>query len=235
MTNSTGFIILRHVQNHNHNKLWTRSYDSIRKYYPQNDIIIIDDNSNKEILETKRLINTKIIDSEHPKKAELLPYVYFLKNKWFDKAVIIHDSIFINSKINLDINDYKFFWTFRHIFNKPFEEKRILSKMKNSKDLLDLYDRQNDWCGCFGAISIVNHDYLQEVNNRFDFSGLIPLIQTRFDRMCFERILGCMMNYNNKKNILFGDIHDYGPWDIRYEEAIRHTYLPVIKAWSIRE
>ena len=235
MSQSTGFVILRHVQNHNHNKLWTRSYDSIRKYYPEIPIVILDDNSDQAILDNKDVINTIIVNSKHPKRAELLPYIYYLNNKWFDSAIIIHDSIFMNSKINFATDDYNFFWTFDHIFNKPHEEKRILSHMKNGQDLLKLYDRKNDWCGCFGAISVINHDYLKMVNSKFDLDGLTPFIQTRSDRMCFERILGCVMNYFAKKPTLFGDIHQYGPWDIRYEEAIRHTYLPVIKAWSIRE
>ena len=45
-----GFIILRHVSNPNHNKLWIENYSSIRKLYKNKKIIIIDDNNNYNII-----------------------------------------------------------------------------------------------------------------------------------------------------------------------------------------
>ena len=39
-----GFIILRHVSNNNHDKLWIENYYSIRKLYKNKKIVIIDDN-----------------------------------------------------------------------------------------------------------------------------------------------------------------------------------------------
>ena len=46
--NQIGFIILRHVNIELTNYYWNYSYDCIRKYYPNNLIMIIDDNSNYE-------------------------------------------------------------------------------------------------------------------------------------------------------------------------------------------
>lgn len=232
--NNFGFIILRHVQNDLHNKFWTKSYDCIRTYYPEIPIVIIDDSSNYLFVENKDLVNTIIIDSELPKRAEFLPYYYFLHNCWFDNAIIIHDSVFINSKLDLNFIYYRPLWSFNHIFNKPQEEKRILSHMKNSELLLKLYDQLDRWSGCFGAMSIISHNYLQLIHQKFDLHTLIPLIQTRQDRMCFERVIACLLYFFDKQPALFGDIHKYGPWDVKYEEAIKHTYLPVIKAWAIR-
>ena len=82
---------------------WKLCYDHIRKHYPNNPIMIIDDNSDSSFisLETEKdLINTTIIQSEYPGRGELLPYLYFLKLKPFTKACIIHDSVFINKKID---------------------------------------------------------------------------------------------------------------------------------------
>ena len=39
-----GFIILRNVNSELTNKYWIHCYNCIRKYYPENKIIIIDDN-----------------------------------------------------------------------------------------------------------------------------------------------------------------------------------------------
>lgn len=62
----------------------------------------------------KKLYNSIIIKSKYPKRGELLPYFYYLKNKLFDKAIILHDSVFINKKLNLKFKKYKFLWEFEH-------------------------------------------------------------------------------------------------------------------------
>ncbi len=97
--NQIGFIILRHVNNDLTNNYWNDCYDSIRKYYPEHLIFIIDDNSNYKYINEKRLYKTTVINSAYPGRGELLPYYYYLQNKLFDTAVIIHDSVFINTYI----------------------------------------------------------------------------------------------------------------------------------------
>ena len=91
-----GFIMLRHVNNELTNSYWINCYNCIRTHYPENSIIIIDDNSNYNFITNKELYKTTIINSEYPKRGELLPYYYYLHNKLFDVAVIMHDSAFIN-------------------------------------------------------------------------------------------------------------------------------------------
>ena len=106
-----GFIIVRHVRSELTNLLWQECYKCIRKFY-DNKIIIIDDNSDSTFLTTlDNLVNCELIQSEFPKRAELLPYYYFLKNAWFDTAVILHDSIFIQEPIKFDKYN-KFLWHF---------------------------------------------------------------------------------------------------------------------------
>jgi hypothetical protein len=55
-----GFIILRHVNNELTNNYWIHSYDCIRKFYPENFIIIIDDNSKYEYITEKNYIKQKL-------------------------------------------------------------------------------------------------------------------------------------------------------------------------------
>jgi hypothetical protein len=45
MSKQIGFIILRHVNNELTNKYWIHCYKCIREFYPENKILIIDDNS----------------------------------------------------------------------------------------------------------------------------------------------------------------------------------------------
>ena len=46
------------------------------------------------------MYKTFIIQNDFPKRGELMPYYYYLHNKLFDTAVIIHDSVFINKYID---------------------------------------------------------------------------------------------------------------------------------------
>jgi hypothetical protein len=64
-----GFIMLRHVNNDLTNLYWNYSYRCIRSFYPENIIMIIDDNSNLNFVkEEQPLHNVVIINSELPPK-----------------------------------------------------------------------------------------------------------------------------------------------------------------------
>jgi hypothetical protein len=97
---SFGFIITRHVNSEQTNKYWNQNVKLIRSLYPLKKIIIIDDNSTQSFVKADfEYKNLEIIQSEYPKRGELLPFIYYLKYKWFDNAVIIHDSTFIHKRI----------------------------------------------------------------------------------------------------------------------------------------
>ena len=109
-----GFIILRHVNNDITNNYWIHCYNCIRKFYENDLIVIIDDNSDYNFITTHTLKNTIIINSEYKGRGELLPYIYYLRYNFFNKAIIIHDSVFINSYIDFSIDNYKFLWEFKN-------------------------------------------------------------------------------------------------------------------------
>jgi len=231
-----GFIILRHVNNTFTDKYWKVSYKAIRKNYPENNIMIIDDNSNYNFVDThyeKTLYKTQIINSEYHKRGELLPYYYYLHNKFADIAVIIHDSVFINKHIDFNVNKYKLLWEFEHnTWDNTNDEIKLLQYLNNSNELLDFYNKKNLWKGCFGAMSIITHDFLHEINNKYDLSKLLPHITNRSDRMCFERIIACILQKNSKKECLLGNIHKYCKWGVNPYNMDKK--LPVIKVWTGR-
>ena len=145
-----GFIILRYVINELTNKYWIKCVDSIRQYYPENKILIIDDNSNYDFITDKKLYKTTVINSEFHKRGELLPYYYYLHNKLFDVAVIIHDSVFINKYIDMSVNKYKFLWEFEHYWDQIEDETRMIDVF-NDLELKEFYANKNLWKGCFGG------------------------------------------------------------------------------------
>ena len=156
-----GFIILRHVNNKNTNNYWIHSYDCIRKYYPENKIIIIDDNSLQNFITDKTLYKTLIINSEYPGRGELLPYYYYLQNKLFDTAVIIHDSVFINKYIDFNVDNYKLLWEFDSNHDPHTNDVTKMIDVFNDFELKQFYQNKSLWKGCFGGMSIIKHDYLE--------------------------------------------------------------------------
>ena len=231
--NQTGFIILRHVNNEITNNYWKLSYDCIRKYYPEHQVLIIDDNSNKEYLTEHPLYKTTIINSEYPGRGELLPYYYYLHNKLFDSAVIIHDSVFINTYIDLSVNKYKILWDFEHHWDQIEDETNMIN-LFNDKELLTFYENKNLWKGCFGCMSIITHDYLTYINNKYDISKLLDVVLTRYNRCSFERVIACLLQKNEKNESLLGNIHAYCPVGHSFNEIHYYTHLPIIKVWTGR-
>lgn len=229
-----GFIILRHVNSSTSNNYWIHCYDCIRKYYPENNILIIDDNSNYNFITFKELYKTTIIQSEYPGRGELLPYYYYLNNKLFDTAIIIHDSVFINSFIDIsDINDYKILWCFEHKWDQ-IDDETIMINSFNDVDLMNFYENKNYWVGCFGGMSIIKHDYLVFINNKYDISKLLKYVLNRYNRCSFERVIACLLQKHISNKSLFGNIHKYCKWGIKFNEKDKYKHLPLIKVWTGR-
>ena len=243
-----GFIILRNVQNVITNNYWIECYYCIRRFYPYHKIVIIDDNSNYYFIDTNvKLTNTIIIQSEYKKRGELLPYIYFLQYKWFDKAVILHDSVFIQKYIPFEYFENQSLWYFQNSVSRLHkEETKFIQKCKNSHKLLKIYN-ENKWKGCFGGMTIIHYSVVLEINEKFHiFSTLLKYIKTRQDRMYFERILGVVLYYYHKKsnntdnNSVFGNIQTYCEWGYTYQMYIddkidkKIPELPLIKCWTGR-
>ena len=228
-----GFIILRHVNNVKTNLYWQKCYNSVRQFYPENDIIIIDDNSRYEYIKHEDLYKVKIIQSKYHGRGELLPYYYYLSNKLFDIAFIMHDSVFIQKHIDLHVDKYQITWEFGHGADQIEDETKIINLFKDDK-LLNFYQNTSLWTGCFGGMTTITHDFLTQVNNKYDLSLLLDVILTRRDRMCFERIIACLLQIEAPQKTRFGNIHNYMPWETTYEDRHLHTKLPLLKVWTGR-
>ena len=233
-----GFIITRHVNSDKTNLLWMECIQKIRKYYPTHPIVVIDDNSDETFV-TKVLNIPKciFIKSEFPKRGELLPYYYLLKNKWFSKAVILHDSVFLQQHIpRFDIVSNARIWSFNPFYENYDDEQKLLGALTNNEALLDLHTKKKFW-GMFGVMSVISLDFLTELQTKYNFLNLIPLITDRHSRMCLERVMGVLFSAEKVDTVLFGTIHAYCKWGATFEEYKKkqvNLQRPLIKVWSGR-
>ncbi len=212
-----GFIILRHVMNEETNKSWIRCYESIRKFY-YNDIIIIDDNSNKDFLTDHPLVDTKIIKSEFPKRGELLPYYYYIKNNFFSRAVVLHDSMVINKYYDfMNINRFNNYSRIFSFSNSAYQIdieyfKEFCSYVKEGSNIYRYHlNNIKTLIGCFGVCYVIDYDFLQSVEKRFNITNLVNIIDNRKKRMTLERFLSCLFEYTRGQrfitpNDIFGSI-----------------------------
>jgi hypothetical protein len=230
-----GFVITRHVKSEETNKLWLMCIQQIRKFHPLQKIIIIDDNSNYDFVKNETnldLTNCITIDSEFKGRAELLPYYYFYKNKWFDKMIFIHDSVFINKKIDVsNIKDVKFLWYFDGGEGDGPDTPIHIEKLINytntnyTNEFISLYHNSNKWKGCWGVMSVIEYNYLKYLADKYNFLELINHITNRFDRGTLERIFGIMCNFENPNMINdISNISIYGHYIINYNNRNSGNY-----------
>lgn len=253
---SYGFIITRHVNSEKTNKYWNKCVRCIRTFYPQKKIIIIDDNSNPSFIKADlEYSNIQIIQSEFPGRGELLPYYYYFKNKFFDNAVIIHDSIFFHKRINFERligTNVLPIWHFEADKENIGKTINITDKLKNSHQIqkkLSFNDnvlglKNHKWYGCFGVQSFINHDFLKYIEKKYNLFNLLTFIKNRQDRCTLERIFGAIFYTENRDSLIkmrsiFGNIFNYQQWGYTfndYENDINKQKIskPIVKVFTGR-
>lgn len=243
-----GFIITRHVNSEKTNKYWNNSVKLLQILYPDKQIVIIDDNSNYKYIKTEiNMKNVKIISSEFHGRGELLGYYYFYKHKFFDNAIIIHDSVFFHKRIQFEkFKNIKAIplWHFEKD-NEDIENRiRIANELKNNIQISNEYDnktiefnignrRNKEWYGCFGVQSYINWKFLEMLENKYNISKMVKVVHCRADRCCLERIFGVLFareipELSTYKSLL-GDIKKYCKWGYTYDEYIKNLEKKILK------
>ncbi len=253
-----GFIITRHVNSEKTNKYWNQTVKLIRTFYPLRQIVIIDDNSKQEFIKADfDYSNLTIIQSEYHGRGELLPYIYYLRYKWFPNAVIIHDSLFIHKRIPFETFSMPVIPLWHHIYDKENIHNiiRLTSTLTNNKTLLkkitfkdemimNLSTSNNQFNLCFGGQCYIKLYFLELLESKYHISNLVSAIHNRKDRCSFERVLGLLFCQEYPRLLiiksLFGDI-------MRQHRAFSYTYddyckdlkkkraiMPFVKVWTGR-
>ena len=252
-----GFIITRHVNSPKTNRYWNQCVKLIRAFYPHKQVVIIDDNSNQQFVKADfPYKNVTVVQSEYPGRGELLPYVYYLKYKWFPSAVIIHDSVFIHRRINFDQFKVPAIPLWHHTYDKENVDniRRIASALTNNGPLIRKIvgpsinvlglDKQYSFNLCFGCQAYIKLSFLEGIQAKYRITNLVNVVHNRTDRCALERVIGLLFceEYPLLKviNSVFGNIHSkarafkYDYSNYKYDLKRRKVMYPFVKVWTGR-
>ena len=229
---TTVFILLRHVNNELTNQYWQLACQRIHKFYPSALIYIIDDHSRTEWLTPvpdELAAQVTVINSELPPgRGEILPLYYFHLNRWADSAVIIHDSVFLQSPLLDKINSkepVQYIWSFKHphLYDNREIEKAQLARLNYADELSAIYRNTKSWVGCFGCMTYITWDYLSHINDKYGLFSLVDYISTKPDRCSLERTFAIVCHHDRNHHIdktvnctatpvnsMYGTIYEYG-------------------------
>lgn len=237
-----GFVIVRHVNSKQTDYYWKECYTCIRNWYDV-PILIVDDSSNKEFLhDNMNLVNCRVVyDTEWKGCGELLGYYYFHQLRPFESAVIIHDSVFIQKRIDFSLRgNMQFLWTFNSAWDTELEQyyHELCGPMPKSEEILAFYYLRQ-FRGCFGLMSVIKWDFLDLLAEDGLFLALEQIKGRRDARSALERVLG-FMAFRRDPTIQakWGEIHSYMRWGTTFLEYLApgsiSTNLDVVKVWTGR-
>lgn len=233
------FVILRYSRTPDDFNIFKKSYYSIKTFYPNNKIVIIDDNSiyNDELFDK----DLDIIHSEFKGAGEILPYYYYCKHKWSEYMLYIQDSMMIYRHFKLsEINsEIRYLWHFNSDNGYTNEIDIDIKDIIHSLNTPIIHN--NKWQGCFGTSSLISFDIVELIENKYKmFSILVTKINKRIQREAIERVFSIVLyNENIIAKSMFGHINNY-PFAFNssinnHIDISKHNYdSAVCKLWLSR-
>lgn len=193
------FIIVKYTKNPYLYNIYENCLRSIRMIYDRVKIVVLDDHSPEEFYSIPECFkndeNISLEKTIFMRAGEFNGYYHFHKNRYTDRAVIMHDSMFLKKPINnIENVTIKFLWH----FDRPKKEKNYdynallgsLNDYRIKKDIIQSFANQqlSKWNGCFGVASVISLNYLTELQKKTGFLDIIHNVKCRRDRMAMERI-----------------------------------------------
>lgn len=213
-----GFIIPTCIRNNIHFNQLKRCINSIRNFYENIKIILIDDSNieyTKQIEYYFKYDNNIVIKESLIKgSADQQVFKVLLETELFEKAVFIQDSMILNQKLEgINDIDIKFIWHFTNhrihwdVIKEPDTEYNIKNNIISHSDLIlhnvlrDYKDNKifqnyvihklknkNEWCGCFGSLCIIDKKSLIFLNDNINFVDKFINSTSNRDRRANESI-----------------------------------------------
>lgn len=241
-----GFIIPTCVKNDIHFNQLKRCIKSIRNFYINIKIVLIDDS---DIEFTKQINNYFETDNNIFIKESIIKgsadqqiFKILFETDLFDKAVFIQDSMILNKKLeNIDKINLQFIWHFKNhrlhwdIIKEPNTEYNIINNIITHTNLIkhnilrDYNDNcefqkyaihkltnKNEWCGCFGSLCIIDKKSLYILNKNVNFIDKFINATSNRDRRVNESIFALICHYS------FPNINFENSYDGLYYDGYKH-------------
>jgi hypothetical protein len=230
LNRSFGFILVRHVNSERTNRYWNRSVKLIRTLYPKRLIVIIDDNSNRDFLKPDfEYRNVMVVHSDWHGRGELLPYIYYARNKWFERAVFIHDSVFFHTRIPFEKYQVPCIalWHFQgdakrlHLGNNL----RIAGALNHSGIIQQCLQSNPTWQGCFGVQVYIKHSFLVHLMDKYNGYNLVNVVTCREDRCSLERVFAVLF-YLELRKINTSILGEQTAFGFTYEDYLNSLASP---------
>jgi hypothetical protein len=151
--------------------------------------------------------------------------------------------VFIQKYVEFN-KENQFLWSFEHDWDHLYDYTKLISKLEHQDIVSSFLNNPSLWKGCFGVMSVITFDFLNDMNIIFNIVNLIECTVSREDRMCLERIFAVLFTVCNQKNniktkSLFGDIHSHRTCGQNYEtyqskKINNQITLPIEKVWTGR-
>lgn len=223
-----GFIIPTCIKKKQHLLTLIKCIDSLQKFHSNEKIVIIIDHAST-IKNIESYINYQNIifenDPNLKSPADMLFFYYFLKNKYFNTAIIIQDSMFVQSKFNENdiekIKNIKYMWHFTNHrkqwvkIKEPTSEYNTNNNIITHDDLINhyidkyknifcdsynyikkTYNDKNKWSGSLGCCCIINIDFLKKVQNDTRIIDVMLQMKNNRDRRTMESIFPICCQYS---------------------------------------
>ena len=253
-----GFIFPRCIREPKHANLWKECYNSIRTFFPEAPIIIIDDNSRPELIDgifEASLRNTSVYyNHEYPGAGELLPYIYLHNKMPFKKAVCLNDSMFVQEREHLaqaiqDTKEVSFLWDFGPMPDPDFihQQYEMIQALHPGcvRRIHHLFTSLSGWSACFATASIITLDFLNTLQEKYRILNLTRICRSRPYRCSLERIFG-LCCYDHRPSgipVVFGSslVFNRGRSTLySFEEYLEdkkngvHPNRRMVKVWNSR-
>lgn len=229
---SYGFLIASCIRENAHLLQLNHCIQSIREKHPnQKKVVVVDFTSTNELVQSAIVNNPDVLFelSTEMIPADMLLLDYYKKNNYFNKAILLQDSMMLKTKFCVsDITDITYLWYFTnhrkhwHSINEP---DTVYNKMHNiiTHDDLnmhvintkienpdfkeycrDIYYNKNEWCGCFGTCCIITYDFLNKLDKCTNIIQLQKQMTNNRLRRSIESIFALACQYVTRRNMEYG-------------------------------
>lgn len=224
-----GFMIAGCLRTKEHLYALNECVRSIKQHNPlQKIVVVIDFTSDSDFVQSAIATNSDVIfelNTQHV-PADMLLLYYFKEKKYFDKAILLQDSMRLKKEMIVDeVNDITYVWHFTNHrvdwsnITEPETDYNVANNIKTHDDLVlhvidtkientefktyckDMYFTKEKWCGCFGTCCIITHDFLMNLDARTNIIAIEAQMVTNRLRRAIESVFALACQYVTQRDM----------------------------------